>query len=56
MNFEYRIILAFGAVCVGEDVEGVVDIARSSYRILDGVGDVRNILSTTIFSSSSKKN
>ena len=40
MNLKYRIILAFGAVCIGENIEGVLDIARSSCGILDGVGDV----------------
>ena len=44
MNLKYRIILAFGAVAIVEDVEGVVDIARSSYRVPDGVSDVREHL------------
>jgi hypothetical protein len=44
MNLEYRVILTFRAVAIGKDVERVLGIARSPYRILDGVGDVREHL------------
>jgi hypothetical protein len=40
VNLKHRVILAFGAVAIREDVEGVLGVARSSYRIFDRVVDV----------------